>query len=54
MTIYNKLTNKFVNRENNRKEQLSYDPLNWNLLKLNDSVPIDLGGFGPILDKKGI
>jgi len=46
--------NKCVDRENNRKEPLSYDPSSWNLLKLNDSIPTDLGGFGPILDTKGI
>jgi hypothetical protein len=49
--VYAKLCKRFAEAEEIERPNFPYDPTVNHQFKFNDDTPIDLGGFGPFLDK---
>lgn len=50
--IYAKLCRRFAEAEDLEHPNAPYDPMANQQFMFNDDTPIDLGGFGPFLDKE--
>lgn len=50
--LYAKLCKRFAEAEDIEHPNAAYDSNANNQFKFNDDAPIDLGGFGPFLDKE--
>ena len=50
--LYAKLCKRFAEAEDIEHPNKAYDPNVNNQFKFNDDAPIDLGGFGPFLDRE--
>jgi hypothetical protein len=49
--VYARLCKRFAEAEELEHPHLQYDPNTNKQFRFNDDTPIDLGGFGPFLDK---